>query len=1238
MHQKRGACLKSLVVVLVVALLVGACGSDPGVFLPDPSVEDPAAVSPIPPHGAEPALVVDRPVTRSAMSSFLHAAFEKFHSGNTDLRSLGSDLFGDVPRGSQHDETIGWAVSNNIMTVSGDEPFNPDRNVTRGEAADYFIRLWELLGNETSTDNERLLFFTELDRDVGYWAELNIDGSELRYLMTNDHETEFESPAISPDGRRVAFQDEYLEIWVMNINGTDLKRLTADDYSIYLPFWSPDGNAIAYTRDEDLWTADPISGESRQLSNTPEREYALRWSPDGNAIVYISDGDLWTADPISGESRQLSNTPEREHAIGWSPDGNALLYFQDDQLWVVSADGTEPRQLTTEISTPYQPRWSPDGNALLYFQDDQLWVVSADGTELRQLATEIKTPYQPQWSPDGNTIAFISDRVLWVVSADGTELRQLATEIRTLFQFQWSPDGNTIAYRSNSGVWTSDVNSGESHQLTEALLEESLRWSPDGNTIALVLYDGRKETVWLVNPDGSNLRKTAIKARSLNDLEWSPDGTHLAYVTYSKGSGSELFISGTDWETPRNLTGHHDRANADPQWTADSERLSFVSNRTGNYEVWVMNPDNGESRQLTSTPDDESTPRWSPDGQRGVYTLGGDLWMIDSDSGESRQLTSTPDDESTPRWSPDGLSIAYTVITYTVDDGEPWVDDYDLWVIDPNSGQSLQLTDSPYLELSPSWSPDSQKIAYVGYGEVPGGGYSPLGRIWVMTPDGTNKQQLTGHEDGTMPEGGVRVIRTDASNPQWSPDGNLIVFSSGVTLQVMNPDGTNRQRLSRVEDHRLTSGSPLWAPNPHSSARFADVPIDHPQNLAVSTAVSYGMMAPSNKTTFRVDDPVTFAETAAAFYRFAVIEQLPPNWDSHPLTPNVDDRYEFDLVWSPDGTQGALFASGWDTNELRTVTGETILESDQLRWQPLGFSRDNTTLFYAEGLSESGFGEGFMSIKTASPPTAQGTHVTVFESEGEGFLFPSLSNDGAYISLQSKVGSFQVLNTETGGVQEIADSEYLLLSGWSPDGRLVYHRGEQAELHTMLPDGSDDRPLLNEPLPDQYVGAWDPKWSPDGTQVMFTATDSTGWFDFVAETLVMTSEGKNIRPAAEGITIFDPVVSQSLLPVTSAAWSPDGVLIALSGSRTDDDTVDLWVVNNDDGSEPRLIVANKEAILVDGWSPDGTQVVFAVDDPAGVVYHAVKVRTGQSSAPPTHPFSEAIDWVIGSGVMALPDG
>ena len=145
-------------------------------------------------------------------------------------------------------------------------------------------------------------------------------------------------------------------------------------------------------------------------------------------------------------------------------------------------------------------------------------------------------------------------------------------------------------------------------------------------------------------------------------------------------------------------------------------------------------------------------------------------------------------------------------------------------------------------------------------------------------------------------------------------------------------------RLWEIGDHRFASGSPLWAPDPQSSTRFGDS-VDHPQVQAIATAGSSGMMTPRSESMFGVDDPVTFAETAAAFYQFAVMKQLPLGWDSHPLTPYVDNRIELNLVWSPDGARGAvsirtrLFLSDYD-EQVFTQVGTTWVVCCVPTWRP----------------------------------------------------------------------------------------------------------------------------------------------------------------------------------------------------------------------------------------------------------------------------------------------------------------
>jgi TolB protein len=192
---------------------------------------------------------------------------------------------------------------------------------TRSEAPDW------------SPDGDRILFH-RWDPDGIHVYVMSVDGSGLRQLT--DGPASDEGPVWSPDGKRIAFtrevDREFIEsdVYVMNVDGTEQRRLTHDGYS-YAEAWSPDGETISVTRgpdDEDIFTVAVVNAdgsEERTLLPPGEDGSGPEWSPDGSQIAFIrsdvnlGESEIWVMDADGGNARKLPAGPYSEpHGLDWA--------------------------------------------------------------------------------------------------------------------------------------------------------------------------------------------------------------------------------------------------------------------------------------------------------------------------------------------------------------------------------------------------------------------------------------------------------------------------------------------------------------------------------------------------------------------------------------------------------------------------------------------------------------------------------------------------------------------------------------------------------------------------------------------------------------------------------------------------------------------------------------------------------------------------------------------------------
>ena len=263
---------------------------------------------------------------------------------------------------------------------------------------------------------------------------------------------------------------------------------------------------------------------------------------------------------------------------------------------------------------------------------------------------------------------------------------------------------------------------------------------------------------------------------------------------YSNRDGNfEVYVMNPDGSGLANLTNHpaDDGLGGKPAWSPDASKILFISERDVNRDVYVMDADGGNQVNLTKNPGDDGFPSWSPDGTRIAFSSDRDgdqdVYVMDRDGGNLIQLTDDDETDFGPAWSPDGTKIVFSSLR----DG-----DFDLYMMNADGTGITQLTDTRYFDFDPDWSPDGRRIVWEARG--PAGGLE--GGIWLMNPDGTDF---------------VRILPNDAPNqlPVWSPDGSEIAFASerdgNAEIYVMNADGEFQRNLTNYPARDFW---PAWSP------------------------------------------------------------------------------------------------------------------------------------------------------------------------------------------------------------------------------------------------------------------------------------------------------------------------------------------------------------------------------------------------------------------------------------------
>lgn len=291
------------------------------------------------------------------------------------------------------------------LTRAGDTPTSSLRATTpTNTPADSFTANQELITYTSSKYGSYDIFI------------MNADGSDLRRL-TDDSGTEGYA-ALSPDGSKIAFYAyDDLSIWsiyVMDIDGTNRQRLTNRPGRLdAAPTWSPDGTQIlfgsTFNEESDIWVMNADGSNLKKIEGVSGESPS--WSPDGSQIVYVStgegDGEIYIMDVDGSNQRQVTDNGVEDWWPAWSPDGTQITFMSGNsghfEIYVMNADGSDPRQLTDNGSENYRPSWSPDGSFIIFCSgqdgDFEIYTMNADGSNQQQLTHNRVRDIQPAWWP-----------------------------------------------------------------------------------------------------------------------------------------------------------------------------------------------------------------------------------------------------------------------------------------------------------------------------------------------------------------------------------------------------------------------------------------------------------------------------------------------------------------------------------------------------------------------------------------------------------------------------------------------------------------------------------------------------------------------------------------------------------------------------------------------------------------------------------------------------------------------
>jgi tricorn protease len=536
------------------------------------------------------------------------------------------------------------------------------------------------------------------------------------------------------------------------------------------------------------------SPEKIRLANSPDL------SPDGKTLVFEWMGDIWSVPTTGGPAKQLTKNAARDVSPKFSPDGKQIAFVSNregsNQVYLMPVEGGAPQQRTFHTAGYKLEGWTPDNKQFLISGSrDHHWRHAARfflvNAQTRQAEQMLFDDYGADGvlSPDGKRLLFTREgEAWWRKGYKGSQASQIWLYDLESKSFQkvlahdagcrwplWKPDGNGFYY---VGAQSGSMNLRE-YDLQKKTDRQVTTFTKDSVVFPCISRDGSKvvfrhlfDFYWVdpnnggqvhkidITYNGDNLRERTER-RSLTQATaagFSDNGLEIAFI-----SGGDLWVMDTELREPKQVTTTADEEHY-PVFSPKGDAIWFISDKDGQSDIWKAEKTDPKlywwqqtSFKLTRLTNDEevkSELRFSPEGSQVAFIKGrGDLWVMDLDGKNAKPFLKSwnrPEFD----WSPDGKWIVYS------QEDEDF--NRDIWIkpLD-NSRPAYNLTRSPYNESNPVWSPDGKVIAFTGRR-----GGTEVDVFYVWLPEDEDQKS---DRDRTLEKALEKMKRGPVSAPMGGP-------------------------------------------------------------------------------------------------------------------------------------------------------------------------------------------------------------------------------------------------------------------------------------------------------------------------------------------------------------------------------------------------------------------------------------------------------------------------------------
>jgi tricorn protease len=469
---------------------------------------------------------------------------------------------------------------------------------------------------------------------------------------------------------------------------------------------SVSASQIAFAYAQNIWVVPRSGGTARRVTSFQGQTMNPQFSPDGKWIAfsgeYAGNMDVYVVAADGGEPKRLTWHPGGDLAQGWTADGRSVMFTTGRatwapggtaRFWTVPAEGGVEEPMA--LPRGFQGKISPDGSHIAYRMntswDDErrnyrggqnrpIWIVDLKTHDLVSPPWTDSKDIDPVWS--GDTVYFISDRDtvqnVWSYDLGSKKLTQVTKftdfDVKTM-----GSGGGAVVFEQAGYIHELDPRTGR-HKRVDITATGDFPWMMP--------------------------RWDDVSSRMTN-IELSPTGKRV--LVEARG---EIFTIPAEKGDVRNLTNSSASAERDPAWSPDGKYISYFSDRSGEYRLYVQEQDGLKPPReiVLDKPTHYYTVSWSPDSKKLLFTdTNLKVWVVDAATGAAKIVGNdpwmVPQRTLNPAWSPDSKWVAYSSRLRSMY--------HAIFVSNADTGESKQITDGLSDAIWPVWDANGKYLWFL---------------------------------------------------------------------------------------------------------------------------------------------------------------------------------------------------------------------------------------------------------------------------------------------------------------------------------------------------------------------------------------------------------------------------------------------------------------------------------------------------------------------------------------------